>query len=288
MRTTCHSSLSTLGILILAGLLTGCSHLYYYPTQYMYVNVEKLEPRPKQIEIPGPEQKKIIGWYFKSSDKPRARLLFFHGNAENISSHFVALHWILKHGYDFFIFDYPGYGGSEGEPTKKSTTDVGRVALEWLSKQEPHIPIALFGQSLGGNIALYTAATNHQRIPLCMVTVESTFKSYQKVAQRVLENQWWSWPFQWLPYVVTSEEYSARDVIQDISPTPLLVIHSEADTTVKFENGEEVYQAAREPKEFWRLPHGAHIQAFTGPDSEKYQKLFLTELEKNCSPETFK
>ncbi|WP_374029113.1 alpha/beta hydrolase [Bdellovibrio bacteriovorus] len=249
------------------------------------MDLKKLEPQPQQIELAGSDGNKIIGWYFKSkATKPKARLLFFHGNAENISSHFIALHWILKHDYDYFIFDYPGYGGSEGEPTQKSTTEAGRVSLEWLAKTEPKTPLVIFGQSLGGNVALYTAATSKD-IPVCLVAVESTFKSYRKVGQRVLAGHWWTWPFQWLPYVVTRDKVSAQDHIAEISPTPLLVIHGDEDDIVGIENGEDVFASAREPKKFLKVPEGKHIQAFTGHNAEEYQRLFLQELNKQCAPQ---
>lgn len=283
MKSRCHCSLSTLGILITL-FLSGCGHLFYYPTSYMYVDLKKVVPAPRQIEFTSSDGKKLIGWYFKGAgEKPKAKILFFHGNAENISSHFLALHWILKHGYDYFIFDYPGYGGSEGEPTQQSTTDAGQKALEWITKHEPQVPLVIFGQSLGGNIAMYTAANNQGKIPMCLIAVDSTFKSYKKVAQRVLGASWWTWPFQWLPYLVIGESHSARDRIDKISPIPLLVIHGDQDYIVTSANGEDVFEAASDPKEFWRVPEGRHIQAFTGPRSEELQKKFLVKLALTCA-----
>ncbi|WP_081111756.1 alpha/beta hydrolase [Bdellovibrio bacteriovorus] len=281
MKSYCHWSLSTLGI-VMTLTLSGCGHLFYYPTQYMYVDLKKVDPKPEQVEFKNQDGKKLIGWYFKGADKPKAKILFFHGNAENISSHFLMLHWILKHGYDYFIFDYPGYGGSEGEPTQKSTTEAGQMALEWLSKKSPQVPLVVFGQSLGGNIALYTAAQNQGKIPLCLVAVESTFKSYKKVGQRLLAGRWWTWPLQWVPLVTVGESYSATDRIDKISPTPLLVMHGDADRVVPLSNGEDVFNAAKEPKEFWRVPNGLHIRAFFGSDGADFQKRFLDKLATSC------
>lgn len=281
MKSRCHWSLSTLGILM-ALFLSGCGHLFYYPTQYLYVDLKKVDPAPEQIEFKNSDGKKLIGWYFKGSDKPKAIILFFHGNAENISSHFLMLHWILKHGYDYFIFDYPGYGGSEGEPTQKSTTESGQMALEWLAQRSPEVPLVVFGQSLGGNIALYTASQNQGKIPMCLVAVESTFKSYKKVGQRLLAGRWWTWPLQWIPFVTVGESYSATDRIDKISPTPLLVIHGDADRVVPIANGEDVFKAAQDPKEFWKVPQGLHIRAFFGSDGPEFQKRFLEKLATTC------
>lgn len=281
MKSSCHWSLSTLGILMTL-FLSGCGHLFYYPTSYMYVDLKKVDPAPEQIEFKNQDGKKLIGWYFKSSDKPKAKILFFHGNAENISSHFLMLQWILKHGYDYFIFDYPGYGGSEGEPTQKSTTESGQMALEWLSKKSPDVPLVVFGQSLGGNIALYTAAENQGKIPICLVAVEGTFKSYKRVGQRLLAGHWWTWPLQWIPLVTVGESYSAKNRIDKISPTPLLVMHGDADRTVPLANGEDVFNAAKDPKEFWLVPKGLHIRSFFGSNGPEFQKRFLEKISSSC------
>lgn len=283
MKTICHLCVSTLGVLT-ALFLVGCGHLFYYPTSYMYVDLKKVQPPPQQMEFKNADGKKLVAWYFKgNSPQPKAKILFFHGNAENISSHFLALHWILKHGYDYLIFDYPGYGGSEGEPSRKSTTDSGQMALEEIKKIHPDVPLVIFGQSLGGNIALYTAAQNQGKTPMCLVAVESTFRSYKKVGQRILANHWWTWPLQWIPWLTVGETYSAKNKIEAIAPTPLIVMHGDADPIVDFQNGEDVFAAAKEPKEFWRVSRGSHIRAFSGPTGEEFQRKFLSALDTYCA-----
>lgn len=264
-------------------LFTGCGHLFYYPDNVSYVNVKNLPYQPQEVEFTSNEGLKLTGWYFKSPNKARAQILFFHGNAQNISSHFASLYWILNHNYDFFIFDYPGYGQSEGKPTQKNTTEAGTKALEWLVQHNPYLPTAIFGQSLGGNIAMYTAVENKDRTPICLVAVESTFKSYRKVGQRALARHWLTWLFQGIPYVVVSDRYSADQHIQNISPIPLLVMHGDADPIVGYENGQDVFVAAREPKEFYPVIGGQHIDAFSGPSSSSARKKFTDALEKFCT-----
>ena len=268
---------------LLSILLSGCGSLFYYPDSSLYVDVKNLPTQPEEISFQGSEGEKLTGWYFHASEKPRGKILFFHGNAENMTAHFASLYWILQHNYDYFIFDYPGYGKSEGKPTQKSTTDSGQKALQWLMQRNPEVPLVIFGQSLGGNIALYTAAENKNIAQPCLVTVESTFQSYRKVAQRVLAKQWITWPVQWMPYLVVSDSYSAEDKIQKISPTPLLVIHGNADPIVSLENGRDIFAAAAEPKEFSLVEGGGHIQAFSGDHASEQRAKFISALEKNCS-----
>ena len=264
---------------------TSCSHLYYYPDSYLYYHPEKLPIRPTQYEFEDSHHRKLIGWYFRNNQntKPKAKILFFHGNAQNISSHFAGLYWILKEGYDFFIFDYPGYGGSEGEPNRDSVVEAGHSALQWLSHHDPKTPIAILGQSLGGNVALYVTAQYQNEVPVCEILVDSTFLSYPRVARTLMNNSAWTWVFQWLPYLTVSNYKSALENITKISPTPLIVMHGDQDQSVRFDNGVQVFNAAHDPKEFWKVPGGEHIDGFTGPHREEFRKKYLEALKRDCS-----
>lgn len=266
--------------------LQGCGSLFYFPTEVLYVDVKKLEIEPQQIELKTSKNENFFGWYFKASEKPKAKILFFHGNAQNRTSHFYALYWILKNNYDFFVFDYPGYGESEGSPSQEATTDAGSKALDWLAVQDPKIPIIIFGQSLGGNIALYTAAKSHN-VNICLVAVDSTFRSYRKVAQRVIARSWFLWPFQGLSYVLVRDSFSAENLIQKISPTPLIVFHGESDPVVDLQNGRDVFDEAKDPKNFYLVPGHGHTTAFNGPNQATFRKYLLDEIQKHCSSQKF-
>src|SRR5690606_22141072 len=100
----------------------------------------------------------LFGWYFKNRKgvSPKATVVFFHGNAENLSSHYLSLAWLVDYPYDFFIFDYQGYGRSHGDPSPQKTVEDGIAALELMNERAPGRPLIVFGQSLGGAIALRT------------------------------------------------------------------------------------------------------------------------------------
>ncbi len=264
--------------------LQSCGGLFYFPDSRVYVDVQKLDIKPEQVELKTNDNTKFFGWYFKASGetkRPRGKILFFHGNAQNRTSHFFALYWILQKNYDFFIFDYPGYGESEGNPSRETTADAGTKALEWLAAKDPSVPLIIFGQSLGGNIAMYTASKN-KGIKICMVTVESTFRSYRKVAQRMMAKHWFLWPFQGLSYVLVGESSSAQNHISELAPTPLVIFHGEDDPVVGIENSRDIFDEAKEPKIFYSVPGHGHTMAFNGPHQEEFRNDFLKELEKNC------
>lgn len=267
-------------------LITSCSHLFYQPDAFLYTEKQKIQKYFKEVEIPGSEGK-IIAWTFsnpnlKPEQKKPVHILLFHGNAQNVSSHFYSLFWILEQGYDYTIFDYPGYGGSEGEPTRQTTTQSGIEVYRWLKKNFPQQKFLIFGQSLGGNISVYSASKIAPDPQLCGLAVESTFLNYHTVARRLLAQNWFTWLFQPIAYVLVSDSYSASEGISQLHSIPLLVMHGDRDPIVGFENGRDVFEAASEPKSFIEVKGGQHIDAFTFQDRMKYQNQFLAFIQKNC------
>ncbi|MGE3262372.1 MAG: alpha/beta hydrolase [Bacteriovoracia bacterium] len=269
--------------LLISGLLIfslcGCSSLFYYPDRNTYVDAAKLNPAPEDIFFTAGGGEKLHGWYFRQNTgkKTRAVILFYHGNGQNISSQFSYLHWILNSPYDFFIFDYEGYGKSTGSPSPENTVRDGAAALAWLHAREPKLPIVVFGQSLGGIIALRNMIDLKEKYPIPLVIVDSTFSSYKRIARKKLAGLWFTWPFQWMPWLVLSDGYAPRGEIARIAPTPLLVIHGDIDQIVPFASGEELFAEAGEPKEFWKIDGGYHTDLF---QHKGIRERFLARIEK--------
>lgn len=276
-------------IIVLVSLcLAGCSSFLYYPTRYKYVDVDLLKHKPEELVYHDDPSKneKLVGWYFKApqkkiSDKPKALIILFHGNAQNISAHFTSLFWILDEGYDYFIFDYPGYGASYGDPNPKNTKESGELAIEFVRKKWPEIPLIIFGQSLGGAVSLRSVMDMKDRSRICAHVVESTFNSYKKVGQEALASSWLTWILQPLAHVVLSDEYAPKGRISEISPIPLMVIHRKKDSVVPSYLGERIYEEAQEPKKLLLLEGEGHIDALNGFDRVPNRKIFLSFLDKS-------
>lgn len=268
--------------LILSLYLLGCSHVLYYPDKKMYTDIKKLEIPPQIHKIKNYNSDSIELWHFQSKTfPPKAVIVQFHGNAQNVSAHFTALYWALAHDFDFVTFDYPGYGGSEGVPTPESTVKTGIDVLKWTRKKYPNTPIVVFGQSLGGAIGLKSTLDAQSEVNPCLVTVESTFASYQGVGRDVLRQQWLTWLFQPLAYLLLSDEWAPNSKIKNLSPTPLVVMHSKKDPIVPFKMGQDVYNKAMAPKDFWETT-GGHIDAFTANDRLIWQNRFSQKIIEAC------
>lgn len=270
--------------------LSGCSSLLFYPTRGMHYDPAKSGHVPEDVHFSSADSTPLHGWYFhhtatcakKNSCPAKATLVFFHGNGENLSSHYLSLLWMLKHGYDFFIFDYRGYGRSGGEANSIPLAVAdGQAALRWArARIGPEQPLVVFAQSLGGAIGAYATYAELSNVKPAAIVLDSTFSSYKKVGQKVLQRSFFTWPFQWLSYLVLSDAYASKNILDKLSPTPLLVIHGDKDRVVEFELGEKVFSLAQNPKEFWRIPDGQHTDVFFTAGG-RYQKDFLNWLDRN-------
>jgi hypothetical protein len=252
--------------------LSACSSLLYFPSQGQYYNPAKIPLDYEDIYITNRYGQRIHAWYFHSHKPSNGTFIFFHGNAQNLTSHFIGLYWLPALGYNYLIFDYPGYGKSEGIPTPESTVETGKDVLRWLSLHKDPGPLYIYGQSLGGNIALRVALETKNEIPVKAIVIDGSFFSYRSVARAVLAKNWFTWPFQPLGYLLLSDKFAPEN-LADLSPIPLLVIHGQKDPVIPVAQGIQLFSEAKEPKELWLLPEGYHGDSFFTEDGAYRQKL---------------
>lgn len=205
---------------------------------------------------------KIHGWYIQHPDhaiKKRKTLLFFHGNAGNISHRKESIEIFYQLGLNVLIIDYRGYGQSQGEPTEQGLYDDAKLAWHYLTESgvSPKT-IVIFGRSLGGAVAakLATEVTPDSLI------LESTFTSVRAMSRDMLPIINW--------FVYIRYKFNTLDIIKKVN-CPVLVIHSPADELIKYKHGIELFKQARQPKAFIKLS-GSHNQGFI-QSQPGYQKL---------------
>ena len=244
--------------------LFSCSGLLYHPTRALHFDPAGFRLSPEEVHFASADGTKLFAWRFRAEGKrkPRGVFVLYHGNGENLSSHYVTMLWALKQGFDLFAFDYRGYGRSQGEASPEGTVRDGEAALRWVHGEYPSTPILIVGQSLGGAVALRNAIDLKSEIPFRAVVIEGSFPSYRRVGREVLSRAWLSWPFQWLALLVLSDRWAPDGEIGRIAPVPLLVLHAEDDRTVPYQFGEEIFWQAGEPRELWKVPGRGHTDAF--------------------------
>ena len=196
---------------------------------------------------------RLNGWFIPHPES-RSTLVWFHGNAGNISHRVENIKMLHdKVQVNIFIFDYRGYGRSEGRPSEEGTYLDGEAALELVRKKiavQPGQRLVLFGRSLGAAVATAMAS----RFESQALILESPFISVPEMA-RVL--------FPYLPIgAFLKTRYDVRETIKKIK-VPLLVLHGDRDEIVPFEHGKAVFAAAPEPKKFFSIAGAAHNDTYT-------------------------
>ncbi|MGI9507191.1 MAG: alpha/beta hydrolase, partial [Geminicoccaceae bacterium] len=201
-----------------------------------------------------------------------------HGNAENISTHFAHVAWLARAGIDAFVFDYRGYGRSSGSPTLEGLHLDASAALDALIARPETTPerIAVFGQSLGGAVALGMVAARPDKDRLAALIVEGAFSDYRAIAREKLGQFWLTWPLQWPLGFTIDGRYSPTAAAAELSPLPFLVIHGQKDKVVPPHHGDRLFEAGSEPKVIWRPADAVHIQALATIEARKRVFAYLT------------
>lgn len=193
-------------------------------------------------------------------------IVFCHGNAGNIEYRIASARAFLDMGISVLLFDYRGYGASEGTPTEAGTYLDAEAAYDHLAGAGFAADgIALYGESLGGAVAIELAT----RRPVAGVFVESAFLSASQLGQEV---------YPWLPVKLLSRfRYDNLGKLPAIA-VPVLVAHSADDDVVPFRHGEALYAVAREPKRFLVTSGGHNDGGFLQRDAWRAEvRAFLVE-----------
>jgi fermentation-respiration switch protein FrsA (DUF1100 family) len=236
----------------------------------MYVqNTDKLDAVRQEVHFASLDGTMLTGWWMparkgKVNGKSKGTIVQFHGNAQNLTSHFMILFWLTEQGYDLFSFDYRGFGISKGSPSQEGLDLDAQAAIRYaLARTEPGPSVTLYGQSLGGAVLLHAlgALSAAERARIHAVVIESSFHNYKAIARDVLSRSWISYLLQPLAYVLVSNSTSPEDFIAQVSPIPLLVMHGDRDAVVPIEFGKRIFELAREPKRFYLIEGGGHLEA---------------------------
>ncbi|MCW8906364.1 MAG: alpha/beta hydrolase [Sedimenticola sp.] len=260
-------------LLVLAGLYAtlvaavylGQSSLLYLPSRTLAATPAQIGLDYEALHITTGDGVRLHGWYLPAT-RSRGTLLFFHGNAGNISHRLDSLRIFHDLRLNVLLFDYRGYGESEGHPDEAGTYHDAEAAWDYLVTQRGESPrrIVLFGRSLGASVAAWLAA---RREPAVLI-LESAFISVPELAADL-----YPWlPARWLARL----HYPTRDYLAQ-ARSPVLVAHSPQDEIIPYRHGQAVYRAAPEPRQF--LPMlGDHNSGFlqTGAHYRETLEQFLT------------
>ena len=299
MPKTTHHFFLTVPIVTISFLLTACSF------NNMVFQAERVPPTVKEMKIKTPADTIVVhlakndsqiiitksngdtldlkytienvffkssngdtlnGWFLKPKNQTATvTLLHLHGNGGFLLSHLQTISPLIKTGFQIFMFDYSGYGFSQGEAARKNVLTDALSALDYIRsrKEVKNTNLVIYGQSLGGHYAAVVATRRQSDID--GLVLEGAFTSYKAMAEHMIPV---------LGYIFMKQGYHADKMIKGFHK-PLLVIHSLQDKIVPFKMGKKIFNNANAPKEFFKSQkcHICGPKYYTDEISEKIKNM---------------
>lgn len=261
-------------ILLLLVVFSACS-----TSAFFYAPEKKLAGTPdtslynvEVINFRAGDGNNLNGWFLKPKNGPaKATVLQLHGNGGNISYQYQFAAPLIAAGYQVMVFDYEGYGNSEGRASQEKVLDDATCALRYIRKRDDvkGKKLILFGQSLGGHLSCVVAAQQDSLIDA--LVVEAPFSGHKDIAAYMGKKYYHLGTA--IPRLLVPSKYNAIDYVDRIT-VPKLFIHSTEDQVCPYSMGCSLFAKATGKKEFWEI-RGGHIQA-----SHLYPKEFTAHFDK--------
>jgi fermentation-respiration switch protein FrsA (DUF1100 family) len=220
----------------------------YFPTRDYEAAPEDFGLRAETLEIPSSDGVRIVGWWIRGAGS--TALLYFHGNGGNVSHRLERTKMLVDSlGLDVFLVDYRGYGKSSGAPSEAGLCADGEAIYE-AARAPGFTPdrIVFFGESLGGAVAIQTALQK----PARAIILEAPFLSIPKMARTI-------YPF--LPSFLVRTRFDNEAKIGRVG-IPKLIVAAENDEVVPPEHTRQLFELAREPKQFFVIRGAAHNNTY--------------------------
>lgn len=245
----------------------------FYPDKYPIGDWDAtgIQRKPEDIWFASADGTKLHGWLIRADEPSAPLIVFFHGNGGNLTHRLVPAVKLADHGMSVFLFDYRGYGRSEGSPSEQKLYDDALAAWDTMRESHDGAMIA-YGESLGGPYAAYVSS---KREP-CVAIMDSTFPSAGAVARAIYDPL----PVHWLvrPGLETARHLNDASV-------PVLVMHSTADDVIPFELGRELFDAIEGPKQMFESKTAPHA-GISWYDADRYYEAIRTFVSASCGEET--
>lgn len=246
--------------------LTACiERMFFYPDAVNYGNPKSLGLSYEDVYFPASDGAKLHGWFIGSSGPAKGTVLHLHGNAANISNHLPLVAWLPAQGFNVFVFDYRGFGRSQGKPTLDGVVQDTRAALAVLRVRADVDPkrLIVYGHSLGGATALRLLAEDREGVRLAII--ESAFDRYQGIAREAAGAGLRTV----LAPLIAALPGESSDPVALLAriDVPLVFIHGTDDRVIPIAHGERLFAAAREPKRWIRVQGAGHMEAGQRSDS---------------------
>ena len=241
--------------------------LVFFPTEQLVGTPEAYGLAYEDVSISTEDGETLHGWWVPAED-PRGTVLFFHGNAGNISGRIGTARFFVESGMNVLLVDYRGYGQSTGAPSEDGLYRDADASWRHLTEVRGVAPesILIAGRSLGSGPATYLAS----RTAPGGLLLESAFTSLTDVGARAYPIL----PVRWLSRLDFDNESRIAQV-----NAPVLMIHSPDDEVVPYDLGRALFAAASEPKTFVDITGGHNAMRTDQPGYQQAVHTFIRENE---------
>jgi len=244
-------------VIVIIFYLSICLYMYAFQRNFLYlphVNnhllIKTLNVDAKEVRVPSTDGITLKSWFYNNPANSYT-VLFFHGNAGELTNRFYKLNEFKNLHLNYLIISWRGFSGNSGKPTEKGLYDDANSAIRWLEKNNiSKDKIILYGESLGTGIAVEVA----QKQNFAGVILESPYTSMVDTAKIY---------YPYLPVnLILKDKYKSIDKIKNIT-SPILVMHGAADIVVPFSMGQQIFDAAQSKKYSYFPAYGKHMMSFT-------------------------
>ena len=224
-------------------------NLLYHPSENNYQN-DKIQFSYDEIFIKVDDKIKLKSWIINKNLKKFKTLVFFHGNAGELSNRIYKLNELNKLDINILLISWRGFSGNEGSPTEDNLYKDAEAAIQWLNRKEvKNDRIILYGESLGTGVAVEIGKKNNFN----SIILESPFTSMENAAKIY---------YPYLPVkLLLKDKYDSLSKITTIK-TPILIMHGKKDDIVPFSMGKELFEKANNPKHSYFTSDDDHMMEF--------------------------
>ena len=224
-------------------------NLLYHPSENNYQN-DTIQFNHQEIFIKVNNEIKLKSWIINKDLKNFKTLVFFHGNAGDLSNRIYKLNELDKLNINILLISWRGFSGNEGYPTEKNLYEDAEAAIKWLNKKKvSNSQIILYGESLGSGVAVELGKENNFN----GIILESPFTSIENSAKIY---------YPYLPVkLLLKDRYDSISKIKMIN-IPILIMHGKKDDVIPFSMGKELFERANSPKYSYFTTEDDHMMEF--------------------------
>jgi uncharacterized protein len=268
--------IATAGAAIIAAIVlyAGASYMrhngMFFPERFPLGDWDRsaYAVEPRDVHFTTSDNVRLHGWIIRSPAPDAPLLVWFHGNGGNVTGRAPIAEELARRGISVLLFDWRGYGRSEGSPTESALLDDAKAAYQFATMQANPRNIVLYGESLGGPYAAYVAKSHHARC----VLIENSFPSLRALGNTL----YFPLPAGWLaPRALLTTRWL------NSAGLPVLVMHGRRDEVIPFRLGLELYDELRVPKEMFVSERAGHDQ-IPSTEGERYYET-VTRFIRNSS-----